>query len=305
MNLLDMKKHAEKLGCEIIKSTTFSMVAKCKGDTFLVKQPESRIKVLVQSENIDKISSIVDIPPNIKPRDITIGKFNKQGPLSRVFKLENLDEVEFTFGEDELKNSTIKQVKESIERIDRANKFAYIARHDGIDPFKTVQREIDTLSDFITSKIETTIAKKTNNNVICGSKNLLQKSWTKAENDKYWYLLKVSCKIPELSPRVKEKIDNIGEWKTFAESERFYVTSVIPKIKGMFLTGIKISSEHGKNHLEFEVKDNDIIKHKDFIDKVLTLKKDTVVATKSDDEPVDETMLIDASKKEWEPKDKG
>lgn len=267
MNIQDLERHLESTGCEVKEKDQFSLVADCDG-IFFIKKPESRIKVLVHSNILENISDTLTPPKSIKPGEITIGKFSRQGSWSRILKLGNLDEVEFIYGEKELRKINNKAVKKSIDRIERANKFAYMSNHNGMNPISVIKKEVDNISNFLVNKIENKIASKTNNNVICGGKSSLQKSWNKMENERYRFIVKVNCKVPSMLDPVTTKIESIGEWSTHTESDRFYVHSVRPPSGDIFLTGIKVKSRHGEKQLEFEVRDDKTIKQDGFLKDV-------------------------------------
>jgi hypothetical protein len=291
MNITELKKHVETIGCKVTRSTPFSLIAECGDGITIIKEPESRLKIFVKMEGIDKISAFMP-EPSVTPRDMTIGKFDKQGPWSKIIKFGNLDEVEYVYGEDEMRKSGIPVVQKSINRIDRANKFAYMNSQGGVDPFNVVKNEVDSMSGLLTREIEDGIASITGNDVICGGKNLIQKSWTTEENEKYRYMIKINCKVPSILSPVTEKLENIGTWKTMSESDRFYIKSVVPPFKDVFVTGIKIKSPVGNDLVEFEAVDESIVKKKDFLKKVATLKVDGIFKVTADDFPVETDGLL-------------
>ncbi len=293
MNITDLKQHVENAGCKIIKSTAFSMEADCGDGLFVVKEPEARVKALVQATGMEKISSFIPLESKFKPSEISIGRFSKQGPWSKVLKLGDLDEVEYVYKDDDIRDSPVKRVQESINRIDRANKFSYLTSHDGIDPSGTIQDEVASIARLLVSKTEADMAAIAGNNVICGSKNLVRKSWTKAENERFRFFIKVNCKIPAILDPVAEKIENTGNWKTMTESDRFYVKSIVPPSKDAFLTGIKVLSPIGKNLLEFEVIDDAVVKSKDFFKNMKSLREEYPAIPVNDD-PLD----IDAANRD-------
>jgi len=291
MDIERVKERAIDLGCEIIDEKKFSITARCAGNVFLVKNPDARLKVLVKPADIAEISAIVDTPKIARPREITIGKFNKQGAWSRVLKLGDLDEVEYFYGETELRNIKNKSVRDSIGRIDRANKFAYMTNHEGIDPPGIVRKEVDKIADHVTGEVEAEIAKKTDGTVICGSKNALNKSWNSTENDRYRFAVKVNCKVPAIHGKVLSKIESIGSWHTMSESDRFYIKSIMPPSKDMLLTGIKVFSPLGTDQFEFELVDDDRIKKKNFLENATSIKE---VKPPSSDGQIDVQKMVDA-----------
>jgi len=285
-----LKERVRGIGCEITDDKTFSMAAKCAspdGDVFLVKDPDSRLKVLSKPANIDEISSTLQFPKNMMPREITIGKFNKQGSWSRVLKLGDLDEVEYVYGENEIRGIANKNIKESIARIDRANKFAFMANHEGIEPLSIVKKEIDKISDVLTNRVESTIADKAGD-VLCGSKQSINKSWNREENDRYRFVVKVNCKVPGIAGKVLSKMESIGGWRTMSESDRFYIKSIMPT-KDVLLTGIKIKSPMGDNQFEFELVDDDRVDKKNFLDGIRSIHENVI---KQDDSPVDVQKIV-------------
>jgi hypothetical protein len=290
MDIERLKERIRGIGCEIVEDKTFSVTAKCGDDVFLVKSPDSRLKVLAKPANIDEISAVLQHPKNVAPREITIGKFNKQGSWSRVLKLGDMDEVEYYYGEDEIRAISSKVVKESIARIDRANKFAYMANHEGIEPVSVVKKELDKISDFLTGHVESSIADKAGD-VICGNKQSINKSWNRAENDRYRFSVKVNCKVPGITGKVLSKIESIGSWRTMSESDRFYVKSIMPN-KDVLLTGVKVKSPFGENQFEFELVDDDRVGKKNFLESIRNIRETTV--SNKEEGPVDVQKIVDS-----------
>ena len=293
MNIEHLKERIRGLGCEILDDKAFSMASKCSssdGDVFLVKDPDSRLKVLSKPANIDEISSFLQYPKNMAPRDITIGKFNKQGSWSRVLKLGDLDEVEYFYGENEIRAINNKEIKESVARIDRANKFAFMANHEGIEPLSIVKKEIDKISDFITNRVESAVADNAGD-VLCGSKQSINKSWNRSENDRYRFAVKVNCKVPGITGKTLSKMESIGSWHTMSESDRFYIKSIMPN-KDVLLTGIKIKSPFGDNQFEFELVDEDRVNKKNFLESIRNIRETNI--SKQDDSPVDVQKIVDS-----------
>jgi hypothetical protein len=265
----------ESIGCKVLDHKKFMLVADCNG-TIIVKGPESRVRIIVPTGNLEDIVEMTRPPPDIAPRSVTVGRFSKQGTTSRLIQLGGLDEVEYIFGENELSSMTDERVRDAMNRIERANKFTFMTSHGGIDPPIVIKKEIDTISDLLVNQIEKHVAKKTGNNIICGSKVPIHKSWNTFDNEKYRFSIKVNCKIPAIIDPVTKKIDSIGAWNTISESDRFYVKSIMPSGKDVFLTGLKLKSEHGINQIEFEVIDDKVIKKKGFIDKLNAMLKNNV-----------------------------
>lgn len=271
MDINDIRKHVESLGCNIVKQTAFSLVSKCGDDAMIIKEPNARIKVLVNS-NLDPISKFMPIPKNIVPRDISIAKLEMQGTLSRLMKLHNLDEVEYVFGKDDIEKIGTKNIKSSLSRIERANAFTMMPSHDGINPASIVSEEAGNISKILVDGIEEKISTKVGNNVLCGATQIINPAYSDRHKKQYQFLIKVNCKVPAIFEPVTRKVESIGAERMFSESDRFFVKSITPPSGDLFLSGLKLKSQYGENQLEFEVIDNNKIKKKDFLDNIKEIK---------------------------------
>lgn len=266
MKIEDIKKYALEHGCEIVKEGIKELVASCDdGNIFLLKNPESRMKVLLRSDELKSISDYLSIPKSIEPSEIKIGKFNLQGPWSRKLEMGKLDRVEIVFNEKDLEKSSLKKISDPMKRIKRANNFPSLY-DDDIDPFAIIKKEVNKIGDYLVDKIEDKISIKSNNEVICGKDVVFQRSWNDMDKEKYRFIVKVECRVPILKDTVMEKINHVGGWRIMSETDMLYIKSVVTPSKDAFLTGIKVKSMYGDNRLEFELLDENKIKKKEFLD---------------------------------------
>lgn len=285
MKVSDIKKHAMEQGCSIVEEKPFSLVASCAGGrVFIVKNPESRIKVLVNSNLVESISSMIGNVPGVVPKEITVGNFSKQGEWSRMIKLDNLDKVEFLFGEAELDKSQDETIKKAMRRIKRANTISSLEYGENVEPFKIIRDEVNKISNFLATNIEESIAPKVDENIICASSTFFQKAWNQVESEKYHFSISVNCNIPPLMKKVSKAVERIGNWKTMSESDALFIKSVVSPTRDSFLTGIKIKSPYGEKQFEFELMSEDELKKGDVV-------KNFEEMSKKESEPISEEPL--------------